>query len=71
MHTQTELLAIAETCFRVRRDIGHVFLTPERSEARENAREVLRASLCKLLEDVREHDQGLFLEVAAEIGSSA
>lgn len=63
--TQANLIALAEACSRVRRDVGALFMAPEGTVQREAAEAQLRESLRRLLEEAREEDTGLFLEVAA------
>ena len=63
--TQANLIALAEACSRVRRDVGALFMAPEGTPQRLAAEAHLRASLRRLLEEAREEDTGLLLEVAA------
>jgi hypothetical protein len=65
--TQANLIALAEACSRVRRDVGALFMAPEGSAQRDGAEAHLRESLRRLLEEAREEDTGLFLEVAAQM----
>lgn len=65
--SQANLLRLADACSRVRKDVGHLFLTTDESPERVKAQKELRRSVRGLLEAAREEDVGLFLEVAAQV----
>lgn len=65
--SQANLLRLADACSRVRKDVGHLFLTTDESAERVKTQKELRRSIRSLLEAAREEDVGLFLEVAAQI----
>ena len=65
--SQANLIAVAEACSHVRRDVGRLFMTRDGTDAREQANRKLRASLRALLRRAKDEDCGLFLEVASEL----
>ena len=65
--SQANLIRLADLCSRVRKDVGHLFMTPEHSAERVAAKKKLRRNLRSLLETARDEDVGTFLEVAAHL----
>ncbi len=65
--SQSNLVALAESCSAVRASIGRMLLSaddsPERAAGAERYREALKA----LLRIAREEEYGIYLEVAGEL----
>jgi hypothetical protein len=67
--SQSNLIALAESCSAVRAAIGKMLLTAEGGREREAADENCRRALKQLLRLAREEECGLYLEVAGELAS--
>lgn len=67
--SQTNLIALAESCSAVRGALGRMLLAADDSPERNAAAESYRRALTALLRTVREEECGLYLEVAGELAT--
>jgi hypothetical protein len=67
--SQSNLIALAESCSGVRAAVGRMLLSGEESPERTAAADHYRRALRNLLRLAREEECGLYLEIAGELAT--